>query len=616
MKRQSILCILIAFFVLAVPDIWAGGPLFVSSGEPVVWQEENLPVVYQIDQGDLGTLRSFSARSMIDDAFEEWESVARWDATSFMRFERESDLLSEDVTGDNYLRVTRNLDSDITPIIFDDDGSIMEMILGSGAKENYLGLTRTSTSGNRMVYVEIILNGYFFEENGFNREDMLTTVIHEIGHLCGLDHSQYSRHLANNLVNADDEFLSMMYPQSSDDDSSRLGLTFDDKIAISNLYPTNRHINSSGSIQGVVKRGNQELPGVNVVVRDIEEPFSNVATTVTGTYERGRGTYELRGLPPGEYELKVEAIDEDFTGASSVGQYSDSLSDLSFRRRIRSEYYNTGDQENEGRSTLSAIPVRSLRTTSDIDLQVDSESLPSNEESIELLAIDLPTMGGAAVGYYSFYQFLLHPSGDEGRIEVNFEYNRNLSHLIEYRRELPNGRFEEETINRSQRTDTIVLGEGGDMPLENTRYFFRVGNAPRQSSDLEFTILASQQATFTPTKTTTPSKTPTQKKIPTSISTETPTSTPIPTSTPSPTATQEAEPNDTPTPTPIRLKGDVNEDGVVNALDLFYFSSEWQNRTWQNYFESDIYKDEEWRVNILDLLELIEALKSRHKDGD
>ncbi|RJP32047.1 MAG: hypothetical protein C4527_06720 [Candidatus Omnitrophota bacterium] len=614
-RHVKIRTVLIIEFFILMPfalDVRAGGPLFVSNGRAMVWSANDIPVVYQVDQGRLATLSNYQAMSMVVEAFDKWDAV-RIAGLSTLRFVREGGYLPADVTGSNYLSVTNNLPDKINPIIFDDDGSVLNLLFGDGAGEHYLGLTRSYTASGNIVKVEIILNGYFFRQNGYNRGDMLTTVIHEVGHLCGLDHTQFSRHLAGNLVKSDDQYLSMLYPHSGDDDEQRKNLAFDDKIALSNLYPTNAHTNRTGSISGVVKRSDRELPGVNVIVRDVQDPVNNVATTVTGTFEEGRGTYEVAGLPPGEYDVMVEAIDREFTGASSVGRYAESVSDRSFRNRVKPEFYNTGDLDEEARSVSSPVTVRSLRTTTGIDLNVDPANLTDDEENVVLLAINSSTIGSAAAGYYSS-PFLLFPSGAEGRIDVVIEFNRSATHLVEYKRELANGQFDEDSIRRSQRTETIVLGEGGDMPLEKTRYFFRVANAPNQS-ELMFTLSTSAGPTYTPTPTSTPTRTytPTRTLTPTRTftSTSTPTSTvtptPTTTATNSPTATNDPQPTPTFAKTPVIVAGDVNGDGRVDFRDVFSFNEDWGIDAILARFQSDFVNDATGQIDMADLLLFIES---------
>jgi hypothetical protein len=69
--------------------------------------------------------------------------------------------------------------------------------------------------------------------------------------------------------------------------------------------------------------------------------------------------------------------------------------------------------------------------------------------------------------------------------------------------------------------------------------------------------------TPTPVPTSTPTKTPTPSATPTFIDTPTPTNSPTPTRTP----TSTASPTPTHTPTPSCASGDVNFDGVTNAID-------------------------------------------------
>ncbi len=600
--KKLIICIEILFSIVIITnEVISGGPLNVTNDTANLWPEESLPLVYQIDQGKLGPLRNYSASSMIRDAFREWRNVS----TSVMNF-TEGSRLPEDITDDNYADFTNNLPLGVNPVIFDDDGSIMDSLFGENANGHFLGITRSLIRGTEIVGTQIILNGFFFAENNFNREDIYTTVLHEIGHMCGLDHTQHSRHHARNLVDSDDQFIPIMFPKSGDDDGERGGLSFDDKLSISNLYPTNHHLNITGIISGVVKRGNRELPGVNVIARDINNPFENIATAVTGTFESNSGNYEIPGLPPGNYEVMVEAIDPAFTGASSVGQYSETSSGKSFLNPVKPEYFNTNDQESESRSYSTSVNVQRLRTSSNIDFFAAEKSLPDNEQNVFLLKIGSSAQGAAAPGFFSPFYYLLHLSGDEGLIEVNIEFDRYANHVIEYRMETRSGQFDEETFQKRSTDEQLFIGPGGDLPLRNTRYFFRIGNAPNQSNDAHFTVSVLQETPQTPTSTPTFTPTSTNTPIPTSTPTATPTFTPTNTHTPTPFIIPSLTPTITPTPSPIAV--DVNQDNTINYLDVFSFSFDWQRPETEAQYQSNLFQDTTKMINRQDLLFLIEGI--------
>ncbi len=552
------LCYFLCFF-LVVWQSQAGGPLSISNGEEVKWRDTGSAILFRLDQGRLGPLSNFRANAVMTNAFLKWNRVAN----STIKLDRSSRSLPSDVTSSNYNQIINSLSQDTNAIIYDDDGGIIELKMGSGAREHVLGLATTYSRGSEIVRGEAIFNGYFFEDHNLSEDEILSTILHEVGHLCGLDHTQHSRHLANNRIDTDDHYVSTMYPTSTDNDGLRKELSFDDQLAISNLYPNLYHRNSTGAIQGVVKRGSRELPGVNVIARDVNDPFRRIATTVTGTYELNRGTYELKGLPPGNYELMIEAIDSRFTGTSSVGQYSERSGDQSFRSPPKPMYY---DDDNGGRSTASFINVKKFNTVSNIEFLVDSESLPENEANVRMLAINSQAKNGAPAGYYSSFPFLLHPAGNEGHISIEVEFDTRASYVIDVGRERANGTKEEHSVRGEGESEIIILGDGGDLPLESTRYFISIGNTGSKNFTYTVKVEAGEAPVITPTDTPTPTSTPTPTPTPTRTTQPRPT----PTFKPYPTLPPTSTPTNTPTltPTPVEpVKGDVNGDSRVETED-------------------------------------------------
>jgi len=592
---------LVCFGFLVINSAWSGGPLIVTNGVPALWPE-NKTIIYTIDQGALGNLSNLQASSMITRAFNRWNQVS----TSWLTFSRDAEPLPVDVTANNFEQILDSLPADSNPIIFDNDGEIIDALAGNNAKNYILGFASVYSYGDEIVMTRSYFNGYFITREHQTQDHIFSTLLHEIGHMCGLDHAQHSRHIAFNNVFTDDDVVPIMFPTSAGEDDVRDELTFDDTLAISNLYSTLFHRTSTGTISGTVKRDNRGLPGVNVIARNVDDPFNQVSTAVTGTFDQNQGTYELKGLPPGNYEVMVEALDELFTGTSSVGQYADSSSDRSFRSPVKAEYYNQDDSTNDSRSTVDVVQASKSRTTSGIDINVESSSLPSDEKQIRLLGIDSKTQGAAASNDGSL-AFLLEPSGNEGSIVIDFEFSSKASYKIYVERERSSGAPLVYTISGNSNAKTVIIGPDSDIPLFNNRYFINVVNSG--SFDRTFTIsVSTQDVTPSPTPTATVTFTPMPE------STATPTPTVVVTPTPTPTFTPTSTPTPKRTPTPAPLVGDVNDDGVINSLDVFSFTMDWQERATTADFLSNINKNRSLVIDYFDLLRLIEIYRITKED--
>lgn len=115
---------------------------------------------------------------------------------------------------------------------------------------------------------------------------LFLTLVHELGHTAGLQHTWTSSVMSTEITRA----MTKAHP-----------LGADDVAAISILYPTSTWATKTGSITGQVLLGDE---GVSLA--------SVVALTTTGeaisTLTNPDGTYELSGLPAGDYQVYVHTV--------------------------------------------------------------------------------------------------------------------------------------------------------------------------------------------------------------------------------------------------------------------------------------------------------------------
>ncbi len=593
---------------------YAGGPILVNNGDPIIWN--NSIARYGIETGRFGPLTNREAQELVRRAFQKWEDVE----TSSLIFEEVESAIEDDVTRSNFESIVDDLfnaplNSRVHPIIFDNDGRIINSFFGIGARENFLGFagpTLFNSGNNVILQARAIFNGYLFDEANIPREDMFNTVLHELGHFAGLGHAQFNRHLAFNGVGSDDAKLPVMFPTTSEDDSFRNELTHDDINALSNIYPSDEPLNdflsTTGRIRGSVKRGRRDLRGVNVVAINKEEPFTKMYSTVTGTFNQSNAEYNFR-IPTGDYFIKIEAIDTDFTGPSSVGFFADDLDDPSFDDPPKQEFYNDNDDDDEGRSLADIVTVTRFSTVRNIDFDVDDDELDlsGDEVDVTILGIGGKEWGGVGRFNESSFPFLINPSGDEDRLDLDIALEQTRD--IEVQIEMETGRndFERFTFEVNEPERRIIISDDGDIPLDDTRYFVTVQN--NTSSEVAFTLALSKNDEPVPTPTETPTFTPTHTPTPTSTFTPTPTFTPTNTPTQTPTQTPTPTPTETPIPLPI---ADVNGDGNVDANDVFYYIRLWKNSA-EDHPNADFFQDASGRINAKDLLIFIEAYKNRNR---
>jgi hypothetical protein len=89
----------------------------------------------------------------------------------------------------------------------------------------------------------------------------------------------------------------------------------DDKVAISDIYPTEAYLHSKASITGRVLTpgGKSGITGVNVITRNLDNPYADAVSAMSGDYVRVQagndGSFTLNGLTPGaRYALYTDGI--------------------------------------------------------------------------------------------------------------------------------------------------------------------------------------------------------------------------------------------------------------------------------------------------------------------
>ncbi|MGI6455488.1 MAG: hypothetical protein ACOX5R_07650 [bacterium] len=612
--------ILLGFLLGCAHSVWCGGPLVVNQFGRVIKWNLGSTLVYRLDQGKLGNFSRLQAEGIIFDSFRKWEN-----AGVGLAIARGPDW-NTDITHQNYSDFSRNFKGNESVVVFDDDGRIINMTQGEGARDHILGFQVPYTNSRAEITGGIILfNGYFFDEHDFDRDSVLPTILHELGHYLGLDHSQQLRHLAYNGVNFDDVYVPIMFPTTTDNEEVRSVLTFDDQVALRNLYPTAFHRNSTGKIEGNVKRSlsGKGLPGVNVIAYKADDPLETVTSTVTGTYEPNTGDFLLEGLPPGDYYVMVEAIDPRFVVSSRVGQYAYSSRDASFDDPVQQEYFNHSDNNREGRSKASPVNVRQGRSTSDINIRVNSANKLEDEVIANLIGIGLPEYGSAPYNssHQTFYSHLLDAPDDADRLDMEFTFYTEANVGIRVEMESGSG-FTNYEFEVQEQNFRLILADGGDIPLKDTRYFITVFNF-NPNDDAHYSILVTEndepvptstptpQPTYTPTNTPTNSPTYTPVPMPTSTPTRvlTPTFTPRPGPTFTPVIVASPVPSNTPVMTPV--SGDITGNGTVDAMDLYAFARDWQRSATDTRFSSKLIQDASDTVGKRDLLILIEWMRRK-----
>lgn len=397
--QKSFLPACLFLLSISVLPAFAGGPLLVTGssathpGQPYRWVSN--PITYKTDLGSLGNQTNTKANDLVASTLQVWKDVS----TASLNIQNGGQL-STDVTGvldysvdpDGYALVLETFINAMTncsdpsqpmnSIVYDLDGSIITAIVGdNNSVMGFSQIVCTNDTAGTYTRGWAVLNGRFIDgqprtpsHDTVTLDEFKAVFVHEFGHLLGLDHSQINLTcLTDSACSTDDAAgLPIMFPILLDQTTGELSV--DDRAAISALYPATSLSTTMGRIQGHVYFSDGRTPaqGYNVIARQVGNPRRVAVSTISGyfytpwpgsppspetgiplapenslnVYNYGYygsldsnliGSFDIQGIPPGNYTLEVEAInsagDYPFIDASAVGP-TGNLSDASFQHRM------------------------------------------------------------------------------------------------------------------------------------------------------------------------------------------------------------------------------------------------------------------------------------------
>jgi len=307
--------------LIAAP-VFASGPLNLNPNDPdnlERWAGGGADIPWNPDQGGLGPLNNAQAVAMTAAAYDEWETVATATATYSNNGSMPFDV---DVTNfapfiDN-LFFGNNTSDGLSPIVYDEDGSIFLALFGPSG---VLGFASPDTRDGNGVPIEGVsfLNGGAIL-GGFPVADFFGVMVHEFGHFSGMAHTVTN---GQNILLGDESGptpfntygnapliqMETMYPFIIVG-GGQATLHADDIGFYSTMYPAAGFFGGSGTISGTIlaPNGTTPLTGVNVIARNVADPFADAVSAISG--DRGvTGEYTINGLTPGaDYTIHIDQI--------------------------------------------------------------------------------------------------------------------------------------------------------------------------------------------------------------------------------------------------------------------------------------------------------------------
>ncbi len=179
-----------------------------------------------------------------------------------------------------------------------------------------------------------------------NTFDFVSVATHEIGHFVGLGHSHVGVTETRNFRRRPVEGSSILFPFSFGP-GSVIGrtLTVDDTTGVSILYPSGGFLQRTGTLSGRVTKGGKGVGYAHVV------GFNPFTGDTVGAFADESGDYEIRGLRPGPYVVRVNPI-TDPTSPEDFG-FPERGTDLDYRDAL----YTGGPAEVQASATTDGIDV-------------------------------------------------------------------------------------------------------------------------------------------------------------------------------------------------------------------------------------------------------------------
>lgn len=423
MRTRALALAIVTSALCAPTPVHAGGPLLLfdpATRTPLTYPAGTVDVF--TDLGDLGPmLTNAEADALTAGGFAAWTLVSTSSFSAAVAGDFGSIGLP-DITSANAGTVIGVFNGGGIHVIYDTDGTILSDFFG--APPGVLGMAQPDFStGATITESWAVINGAPVDPGDPVGESYAGVFTHEFGHAINLAHAQANGAIgfffdskgptgctlpyAGSPVRAQ---METMYP-FIDISPGGTGMEqatvdlLDDVASLSTLYPATGWPASFGTISGTIFEadGVTELTGVNVIARNVADPFGDCTSALSGDLTQGLlgadGLYTLNGLTPGaDYVLYVDRILAG--GFSTPPATFDSDAE---------EFFNGGSESNNPITDdrcdfTSLVPTAGSQLTADVILNGILATAQSgvcyattgNDDDGRILRID-PTTGVATL---------------------------------------------------------------------------------------------------------------------------------------------------------------------------------------------------------------------------